>query len=193
MRMKKIWAMSVMAFALGTMGTMAVAAESRRDNLWFHMQVHEGKDDSHVMINLPLSVVEKSAHFLPKDSNGRSGKIRFNDEEMNKAELRSIWNDVRRQRDMTFLTVKETDGRVKMAKQGNYLLIHAAEEGARRENVEIRVPLAVVDALLAGDGDELNVRGALEALVRVGEGELMTVTGDNETVRMWIDDRAEAR
>jgi hypothetical protein len=51
----------------------------------------------------------------------------------------------------------------------------------------------VVAALLSGSGDELNVGAALEALVRRGEGELLTVNGDDETVRIWIDARSDRR
>ena len=48
-------------------------------------------------------------------------------------------------------------------------------------------------ALLSGSGDELNVQAALEELARSGEGDLLTVTGDDETVRIWVDRSAEGR
>lgn len=197
MKVKKILA-AVMATAALTAWTAAApaaaAADPRMDGLWFHLQVHEGKDDAHVVINLPLSMVEKSAGFLRnKDGQNSSGRIRFNDTDMSKAELQDMWKDLRRQKDTTFLSVQETDGKVKMAKRGNYLLIQASDHGAKRENVEIKIPVPVVDALLSGPGEELNIAAGLQALVRAGEGEIMTVTGENETVRMWIDDQAETR
>jgi hypothetical protein len=44
-----------------------------------------------------------------------------------------------------------------------------------------------VSALFSSDGDELNFGAALEALSRRGEGELLTVNGNDETVRIWVD------
>ena len=48
-------------------------------------------------------------------------------------------------------------------------------------------------ALLSGSGDQLNVDAALDELARFGEGELLTVTGDDQTVRIWVDHASEAR
>lgn len=194
MKVKKILAAVMATAALTAVTAAPAAADPRMDGLWFHLQVHEGKEDAHVVINLPLSMVEKSAGFLRnKDGQNNSGRIRFNDTDMSKAELQAMWNDLRRQKDTTFLSVQETDGKVKMAKRGNYLMIQASDTGTKRENVEIKIPVPVVDALLSGPGEELNIAAGLQALVRAGEGEIMTVTSENETVRMWIDDQSEAR
>ena len=76
-------------------------------------------------------------------------------------------------------------------KEGGYLMV-SVSEGDGGENVEIRLPARVVDALLSGEGDELDLVGAMEALVDEGEGELVKVTGDNENVRVWVDRVAEA-
>ena len=48
-------------------------------------------------------------------------------------------------------------------------------------------------ALLSGSGDQLNVDAALDELARFGEGELLTVTSDEETVRIWVDHASEGR
>ncbi len=194
MKMQKILAMTMaIAVTALTAAPAAAAKANGADGLWFHLKVHEGKEDAHVVINLPLSMVEKSAGFLRGKGENGSGRIRFNDTEMSKSELQSMWSELRRQKDTTFLSVQETNGKVKMAKRGNYLMIQATERGGKRENVEVKIPVAVVDALLSGPGEELNIAAGLQALVRAGEGEIMTVTGDDETVRMWIDSRAEAR
>ena len=60
---------------------------------------------------------------------------------------------------------------------GRTVLISAAARGDRQ----------VVDALLAGSGDELDIKGALVAMQKQNAGEILTVN-DNETqVRIWID------
>jgi hypothetical protein len=45
-------------------------------------------------------------------------------------------------------------------------------------------------ALLSGSGDRLNISAALKELARHGRGELLTVTGRQEKVRIWIDDES---
>ena len=105
--------------------------------------------------------------------------------------LNELWQEVQNTPDVTFATVDEGDEKVRVWKEGGYLLV-TVEEGAGGENVEVRVPSRVVDALLSGDGNELNLIAAMEALVDAGEGQLVTVTSDDENVRVWVDRIAEA-
>jgi len=164
-------------------------------DLWLHIKVNDAKEDSHVNINLPLSMVTKTASMIPSDAR-RSGRIRINDDDVDVAELRQIWNEVRNRPDATYVTVEERDSKVRIAKRGDYLHIVSQEHHGRRgggENVEMKIPLEVVSALLSGKGDEMNVGAAIQALARRGEGELVTVNGDDETVRIWVDAISETR
>ena len=88
------------------------------------------------------------------------------------------------------MTVEEDDEKVRVWKEAGYLMVSVVEHDG--ENVEVRVPARVVDALLSGEGNELDLVAALEALVDEGEGQLVTVTGDDENVRVWVDRIAEA-
>ena len=179
---------ALFAFAL-------TAARVSASDLWLHIKVHDAKEDSHVNINLPLSMVTKTAALIPADARN-SGKIRINDDDLDVAELREIWNEVRNRPDATYVTVDERDSKVRVAKRGEYLHIVAQDrDGHRggRENVEMRIPIEVVSALLSGRGGEMNVGAAVQALARRGEGELVTVTGDDETVRIWVDALSETR
>jgi len=51
----------------------------------------------------------------------------------------------------------------------------------------------VIEALLSRNDDQLDVGAAIQALVRQGEGELVTVNDDHDTVRIWVDAAAESR
>jgi hypothetical protein len=54
--------------------------------------------------------------------------------------------------------------------------------------VDMRVPVPVVDALLAGSGDELDLRAALVAMQQQkGVGDVLTVNDNKTQVRIWID------
>jgi len=164
-------------------------------DLWLHVKVHDAREDSHVSVNLPLSMVEKSTALIPNDAR-HSGRVRIADKDMNVVDLRRLWDEVKNRPDATYVTVDEKDGKVRVAKRGDYLQILAHDQKdhkGEREDVEIKIPLEVVSALLSGQGNEMNVGAAVQALARRGEGELVTVNGDHETVRIWVDSAAEAR
>ncbi|HVT59693.1 MAG TPA: hypothetical protein VHR45_14985 [Thermoanaerobaculia bacterium] len=202
----------ILALTLLTLGS-AAARPTFATDLWLH-KVHDRAEDSKVTVNLPLSVVQAATPLLPAESR-TSGQLRIDDQDLSVADLRRIWNQVRGLDDATFVTVDGRDGKLRVAKSGRFLLLHAAhaadtaDKGRRslrsdlREvppghnrpggQVEVRMPLSVVSALLSGEGDRFNVVAALEALAQEGQGELMTVDGDHETVRMWVDRRPESR
>jgi len=186
--LKKTLAFATLALALGTAGAFA----AQTDQLWIHIHVKDGKD-SNVSINLPITMVEKMAGSLTADAEGDS-RLRFNDEEVTVAELREMWNDLRRQPDATFITVDDTDSKVRIAKRGGYLIVRSREDRpGKDEEVEMKIPGTVVDALLSAPGEKLDVAAAMRALARHGEGELVTVSGTGETVRIWVDDSSESR
>lgn len=189
---KKIFGIALIA--AGVTASAAFAGSRSTDDLWLHVKVHDANEDSRVTINLPLSVIEKAGPMIPREAR-TSGRIRFEDEDFTIAELREMWREVQRKPDATFITVDERDSKVRVAKRGNTLHVFAVDKGVgkRDEEVEIKIPVPVIDALLSGTGEELNIGAAIQALARQGAGELVTVTGDDETVRIWVDDISEAR
>lgn len=187
--------LSIALLALGLGAIQAAAANAANtDKLWVHIHVRDAKDGV-VSINLPISVIDKMANVIPTDGEGKgNAKLRFNDDDITVAELRDIWNEVRKQPDATFITVDELDSKVRVAKKGGYLLVRSHDKGqGRNEEVEMKIPGTVVDALLSAPGEQFNVTAALQALARHGEGELVTVTGEGETVRIWVDASSEGR
>lgn len=190
---------SVMGIALLLMG--AAAAEAKTD-LWLHIKVHDGNDDSRVSINLPLSVVQAATPLIPEEAR-TAGQLRIDGHDLSVQDLRRIWQEVQRQPDATYVTIDEGHAKVRVARSGGYLLIRAVEgessEGSGRrhsdegKHVDVRIPAPVVDALLQGGGDRFDLAAAVAALARTGEGELVTVNGGHETVRMWVDGLSEGR
>jgi hypothetical protein len=173
----------------------ATAARVSAADLWLHVKVHDAREDSHVSVNLPLSMIEKSTALIPSDAR-HSGRIRLADKDMDVADLRRLWDEVKNRPDATYVTVDEKDGKVRIAKRGDYLQILAHEQKNPKggtEDVEVKIPLEVVSALLSGQGEEMNVGAAVQALARRGQGELVTVNGDHETVRIWVDSASESR
>ena len=182
---KTIIAVALAALVAGGAGVLGATD----NDLWLHVKVEED-NDTKVTVNLPMSVVGKALPMLPQE-HFKAGHMHLDDMEISIAEMRELWQEVQNTPDVTFVTVEDGDETVKVWKEGGYLMV-SVDEGERGENVEVRVPARVVDALLSGDGEELNLVGALEALVDEGEGQLVTVTGANENVRVWVDRIAEA-
>lgn len=188
---RKYLPIALLTLSLGALQARAATAADA-ESLWIHIRVLDAKD-GRVSINLPISVVERMGNVIPSDPKG-SGKLRFNDEDVTVSELREIWNELRKHPDATFITVDEADSKVRVAKIAGSLVVRAHEKGAGRdEQVEMKIPGPVVDALLSAPGEQLNVGAALKALARQGEGEIVTVTGDGETVRIWIDSSSESQ
>lgn len=189
---KKILAAAMVAGALAAVPAFAVKKSVEPEELWLHVQVHAAEGGERTSINLPLSLVQGFIALVP-DTGGGSAKIRVNDREVSVPELRAMWRGLRDKRDTPWVTTDSRDGKVRIAKRGGYLHIQAEERTAGREEAEIRIPATVVDALLSGNDDELELGAAISALARHGEGELVAVNSENETVRIWVDGRSVGR
>lgn len=188
---RKYLPIALLTLSLGALQARAATAADT-ESLWIHIRVLDSKD-GRVSINLPISVVERMGNVMPSDSKG-NGKLRFHDEDITVSEMREIWNELRKHPDATFITVDEADSKVRVAKIAGNLVVRAHDRTAGRdEQVEMKIPGPVVDALLSAPGEQLNMGAALKALARQGEGEIVTVTGDGETVRIWIDSSAESQ
>jgi len=184
MKAKRILGTALLAagFTLGP----ATAAD-----LWFHVKVDGGRNGEQANINLPLSMVDSIAPMVRGKARA-AGKVRLDDHDYSVAQLRRIWRELEQGPDANYVTVNEPGSKVRIAKRGEYLVMEAKDHGDGEE-VQARVRLSVIGALLSGSGDELDIGAALEALARQGEGELITVTGDDETVRIWVDGSSDSR
>lgn len=176
---------------LALVATVPAAADT---DLWLHVRV-DGRHGETVSVNLPLSLVEAALPMIPAE-HFRDGRLVIDDHhwdsghDLSIADLRTIWQELKSSPDMTFVTVEDRDELVKVAKNGAYLLVDIEDDG--RESAQVRMPMTVVDALLSGEGNELDIRAAIDALVAHGEGELVTVSEEDEQVRVWVDRSPEA-
>jgi hypothetical protein len=100
---------------------------------------------------------------------------------------------------MEFITVESDDENVRVAKSGRFMIARVNGHGHGRnsadtdgEQVQVRVPLEVVDALLDAPDGQLNIKSALETLASQHTGELVSVTEGSSKVKIWIDEKADA-
>lgn len=166
---------------------LAAAALASPSDYYLHVRVvEEGPDGESVRVNIPIQLAGKILPLIESDD-FKGGKVRLDRGDMDAARLREIWSAVREAPDGEFVTVESRHENVRVARSGGYLLVRVDEHDGDREQVDIKVPVTVVDALLSGTGEELNVVAALEALSAHGGGDLVSVTSDDSQVRIWVD------
>jgi hypothetical protein len=157
---------------------------------WLHVRVsNPGSKEETVRVNVPLELAEKVLPTINRDRL-HSGKVRFDDIDCHGVDLRALLDAVRTSKDGEFVTVQNKDSDVRVAKQNGTLFVHVIDKNrAKRTQVEVKVPMRVVDALFSAGKDELDLVAALHALSSQGDTELVSVKDDENTVRVWLDSK----
>lgn len=179
----------VIAMAAGATGARA-QAQSSTNEAWLHVRVesHEGKGGN-VRVNMPISLAEA---IIPAIHNDKldNGRIRVGNLNVNGVDVRAILAAVRDAKDGEFVTVQTEDSDVKVSKQNGILIVHVLDHEKIKTSptqVEVRIPMPVVEALLSSNGNELDVLAAVKALAHQSGSELVSVEDGNEHVRIWVD------
>ena len=157
---------------------------------WLHVRVtNPGSKEETVRVNVPLELAEKVLPTINKDRL-HSGKVRFDDIDCHGVDLRALADAVRTSKDGEFVTVQNKDADVRVAKQNGTLFVHVIDKNrAKKSQVEVKVPMRVVDALFSAGKDELDLVAALHALSSQGDTELVSVKDEENTVRVWLDSK----
>lgn len=209
---------TVLLLPLGTLAQSTVALASSTQSTtsatkdrWLHVRVisSDARGET-VRVNVPLELAEK---VLPAVNHERlhNGKVKIDCEHINDVDLRALVDAIRTAKDGEYVTVQGNDSDVRVAKQGGYLLVHVLDHGRHGKNsvkdespdksamvhvkdneVEIKVPMKVIDALFSAGKDELDLVAALHALSAQGDTELVSVKDHENTVRVWLDSKNAA-
>jgi len=163
-------------------------AQAQAPERWLHIKVDSKNAEGEVVrVNVPLSMAEKVLPAIhSKDL--QDGKVKFK-AHTEDVDIRAILEAVRSAGDNEFVSVQSKKENVRVAKSGGYLLVKVTENGEKSENVDIKIPFTVVEALLSAGKDELDIAAAIRALSAHGDTELVTVTDKTETVRIWVDSK----
>jgi hypothetical protein len=154
---------------------------------WLHLEVQEkSSDPALVKVNLPISMVDVALDLV-KDDKFRHGQFKLDTNEISVAEMRRIWSELKKAGDGEFVSVEKKTETVRIARQGDLLLVKVTGPDKQKAKVDLKIPTAVVDALLQGSGDELNLKAALVAMQQRRAGEILTVNDEQTRVKLWID------
>ena len=167
---------------------LLVATEAAAASAWVHVRVDAAAaGDESVSIDVPVSMarallanVETDAWDTGRLSLGRGAS-------WSDVELREVLTALRDAPDGEFLKIRSRDESVRVAKDAGFFLVYV--DGEDGERVRVRMPLEVLDALVANGEERLDLSRALDALAERGGGDLVTVDSDDGRVRIWIDER----
>lgn len=177
---------------LGTQAqtSSAQSSTSAHGERWLHVRViNTNNKGETVRVNVPLELAEK---VLPAIDHDRlhNGKVRFGCMDCDGVDVRTIFEAVRSSKDGEFVTVQSKDEDVSVMKKDGQLLVHVHDKKRSRDaQIEVKVPMKVVEALLSGSKDELDIAAGLHALAAQGDVELVSVKDEDNTIRVWLDSK----
>jgi hypothetical protein len=156
---------------------------------WVHVRVEEAARSSRVSVNLPMPVVAAALKAAPETiaADGRI-KLCLSRHSLSLADMRKAWEELKAAGDTELVSVEEKDETVKVARRGDLVQVRVNNPG-QKEEVSVDLPVGVVDAALAGDGDTIDVKGLVQELQK-RRGDIVRVNDKDSNVRVWIDETA---
>jgi hypothetical protein len=182
--------LSVMAVLAGA--STAFGQSGSTKDRWLHVRVinSDNKGET-VRVNIPLELAENVLPTINKN-HLHNGKVTIDQAHMNDVDVHALINAIRTAKDGEYVTVQGTDQDVRVAKEGGRLLVHVKDNKnskSNKSNVDIKIPMHVIDALFSAGKDELDVVAGLHALASLGDTELVSVKSEDSTVRVWMDSK----
>lgn len=166
------------------------SADAETEGSWIHVRVDE-TDGAKVAINLPMSLVDVALE-IGQEEGFDEDDLRLDPEgDVTIEDLRRMWAGLKDAGDAELVEVHDGDEHVRVYKRGDRVHVDVDEDGV--ETVRVEMPAAIVDALLSGEGDRLDLPAAARELARIGDQEVVRIDDEGTTVRIWVDRVAGAR
>ncbi len=162
----------------------SAASSSREDVIWLHVEVKdEGGDHTKVKINLPLSLIE-----VVVDSIDKREFMSHLEEQAPSLDIPRLWREIRKAELGEFVTVESDNEHVKVWKDRDAFRITVKEEGETEPNMEVKIPLEIMDFVFNSKGKSFNFQELVESLR--GHLPLTLVQGrhSDESVRIWLEE-----
>jgi hypothetical protein len=185
---------AVMLLAASSVQMVAAQTASSSQERWLHVRVDSTDSDGDtVRVNVPISLAEKVLGAVDQHRI-HNGRINIGRGDLNGVDLRAMLEAVRAAKDGEFVTVTSREQDVRVAKKDGVLLVHALDKHNSKgeQNVDVKIPLNVVDALLAHGSQELDIAAAIHVLAATGDTEIVSVKDGNNTVRVWLDTKSSS-
>lgn len=88
--------------------------------------------------------------------------------------------------DSEFVKVDSPDAFVTVNKKNGYFLVNVQERGEGKNTVDVKLPVALLDAFSVDANNQLDVKAFITKLGELPAGDLVRVTGEAD-VRIWVE------
>jgi len=171
---------------------------------WINVHVRQASEQTTVDVRLPLDFIALAIDAVDTPE-FRHGKVRldFSHHDCDgdaKAEgdvkVRADHPDVnwvpllKKMKDLPqgeYVKVDSPDANVSIKRAGGLFLIHVDERKGEKTTVDVRLPVALLDAVSVDDNQELDVKAFVAQLDKLEIGDLVRVNGDDADVRIWVE------
>lgn len=186
-----LWSVVILAMCLSgavpiaSTGKQSASQQAQASGLWIH--VEGGGARAELYLNMPLPLVEAALAMAP-DAVVSQGQLQLGaGYELPVATIRQLWRTLSGPNGSAEpATVRYGRGQVRIVRSADTILVSMLDQQFS-EGLRVEVPVSVVDALLSGEGDALNIRAALDELSRLNGAVVQVVEPDSD-IRVWIDD-----
>jgi hypothetical protein len=175
----------------GLIAAVLLCGTSMANERWIHVRVDDltGHGET-VRISVPLRMLDAMLPTIETDDLHR-GKIRVHDDDLDLEgiDLAAVLRELRTMEDTEFIKVKSRDEDLRVAKEGDMLIVRIEDRRDGDGTTKVTIPIAVAEAFVGDEGsDEVDLVAALDALDAYTGGELVRIESPDEFVRIWIDD-----
>ena len=158
-------------------------------NPWLHVQVvEEGEEGARVNVNLPLSLLEIAAEIALPHNFLSEHATHFEHTEISVQDLKRLWRQLGDSGDAEYVTIEDKGESVHIFLHDETVSVHV-DSLRGEEKVRIEVPFRLIDTLLQGEEDELNLTGAIRELGRLTVGDIISIQDGASRIRVWVDDK----
>ncbi|PYV12952.1 MAG: hypothetical protein DMG21_22280 [Acidobacteria bacterium] len=170
-------------------GIAVKVARAEEPTRWIHVRVVSTEPDGEmVRVNVPVELAEQVLPAIHTHEL-REGKVTIHEHDFKGVDLKELYNAIRNAPDNEFVSVQSKDENVHIAKEKGTMIIKVRQTKNSGEDVDITVPLPVVEALLSAGEDQLDILAGLKALRNYGDTDLVTVKEKKQTVHIWLDSK----
>ncbi len=174
----------IVLFVMLTLFTFGLAQAA--DQHWLHVRVND--DGEKVSLNLPITLIDAVLSNLDVDE-FHDGILQIEDQEFDREMIQAVYDAAVASDDGEFVSIEDGDESVHVLKKGDEIVVNIEDH---HDTIKVRIPLKVVEALLSNTkGNQLNIAAALRELSESDDNTLVTVDGEDETIRVWVDDSME--
>jgi hypothetical protein len=163
----------------------APAAFGQDQDRWLNVHVTENESNTNVEVHLPMNLVLTVLRNVDVENfHGGRVDLELEDMEINWPEIMQAVKDAP---DGKFVTVTSDEADVNVHKQAGTLYVTVNQKEDEMAQVEVTMPMAMVDALTLGEDKTIDVVALLKSFDELPNGELVKVTSNEANVRVWIE------